>query len=75
MITQSLVPLIIAWIGYNPELTNAGLGQTAETNMGLTVMNLLIPAIASLGSYLCFRFIWNIDEKLSADIQAWKESR
>ncbi|MBG9987579.1 MFS transporter [Aerococcaceae bacterium DSM 111176] len=75
MITMSLVPLIISWIGYDTNLANSGLGQTAETNMGLTVMNLLIPAIASFGSYICFRFIWNIDEKLSADIAAWKDSR
>lgn len=75
MITMSLVPLFIAWIGYNPELANSGLGQTAETNLGLTVMNLLIPGIASIGSYLCFRFIWNIDEELSDKLVAWKASR
>ncbi|MBG9981515.1 MFS transporter [Aerococcaceae bacterium DSM 111020] len=70
--SQSLAVLIIGWIGYNPELTNQGLSQSAGTIAGLQVVNILIPAIAYLLSWASFRFIWNIDNEKRAEISAWK---
>lgn len=71
-ISQSLAVLIIGWIGYNPDLTNQGLAQSGGTIFGITAMNLAIPAIAALGSWICFKFIWNIDDQMRLEIAEWK---
>lgn len=70
--SQSLAVLIIGWIGYNPELTNQGLPQSDGTIFGLQIINVLVPAIAFFLSWICFRFIWNIDNEKRAEISAWK---
>lgn len=72
-IARSLVVLIIGWVGYNPDLTNAGLSQTAETIRGLTATNLIGPALGALGSILAFTFIWNIDDKVRAQLAEHKQ--
>lgn len=74
-IASSLAVLIIGWIGYNSEAANAGLAQTASTITGLKVMGLLVPAILALGSFLAFRFIWNINDDVRAKIAAWHEAK
>ncbi|MEY8371119.1 MFS transporter [Aerococcaceae bacterium 50-4] len=74
-IAQSLSVAMIGWIGYSPEIANAGGDQTLETLAGLQVMNLLIPGICAFLSWICFRFIWNITGELRAEISAWKDSR
>ncbi len=71
-VAQSLAVLIIGWIGYNPELTNQGLAQSAGTIFGITAMNLAIPAAAALISWSIFKFIWNIDDEMRAKIAQWK---
>ena len=74
-IAQSLVVLIIGWIGYNPDLTNAGLEQAAHTIQGLTFTNLVGPALGAIGSILMFTFIWNIDDKKRAEMNIFKENQ
>lgn len=74
-ISQSLAVLMIGWIGYNPELTNAGLSQAGGTILGIKVMTLLVPAAAAIGSWLCFKFIWNIEGDLRKELTAWKDKR
>ena len=71
-ISQSLAVLIIGWIGYNPELTNLGLPQSEGTVLGIMAMNLAIPTIAAIGSWICFKFIWNIDDEKRVEIAQWK---
>lgn len=72
-IARSLVVLIIGWIGYNPDLANAGISQTAETIRGLAATNLIGPALGALGSILAFTFIWNIDDKVRIQLAEHKE--
>lgn len=74
-IAQSLSVAMIGWIGYNPEIANAGGMQSAGTLTGLQIMNLLVPGICAFLSWICFRFIWNITSDLRAKISAWKDSR
>lgn len=74
-ISQSLAVLMIGWIGYNPELTNAGLAQADGTIFSIKLMTLLVPAIAALGSWACFKFIWNIEGDLRDKLTLWKDSR
>lgn len=74
-ISQSLAVLMIGWIGYNPELTNAGLAQAGGTIFGIKVMTLVVPAVAAIGSWLCFKFIWNIEGDLRKELTLWKDKR
>lgn len=71
-IAQSLVVLIIGWVGYNPDLTNSGLSQSAETIRGLTVTNLIGPALGALGSIIAFTFIWNITDDVRSKLEIFK---
>ena len=73
-IAQSVAVLIIGWIGYNPELTNQGLAQSAGTIFGIQAMNLAVPAIMAMVSWAMFKFVWNIDDEMRAEIAAWKLS-
>lgn len=74
-IAQSLVVLIIGWIGYNTELTNAGLQQSAGTIQGLFTTNLIGPALGAVGSIIAFTFIWNINDKVRAKMNVFKEEQ
>lgn len=58
MLAQSIVALAIGWIGYDQVAAKAGQAQTQGAIKGLVMINLLLPAICAIGSYLCFRFIW-----------------
>ncbi len=71
-VSQSLAVLTIGWIGYNPELTTQGLGQSEGTTLAIIAMTLLAPAAAALISWLIFTFIWNINDELRAKISAWR---
>ena len=57
-LAQSIVVLAIGWIGYDQAVAKAGGAQSDGTVFGLITMNLLLPAIGALGSYLCFKYIW-----------------
>ena len=61
-------------IFYNPELTNHGLAQSAGTIFGIQAMNLAVPAIMAMFSWAMFKFVWNIDDEMRAEIAAWKLS-
>lgn len=74
-IAQSLVVLIIGWIGYNPDLTNAGLAQSAETIRGLAITNLIGPALGALGSIIAFTFIWNISDEVRNKLEIFKREQ
>lgn len=74
-IAQSIVVLIIGWIGYNPDLTNEGLAQTAETVRGLMTTNLIGPALGALGSIVAFTFIWNINDDVRAKLNIFKQEQ
>lgn len=74
-LAQSLVVLVIGWIGYNPDLTNAGISQSTETIRGLMATNLIGPALGALGSIVAFTFIWNINDKVRANLNVYKEEQ
>lgn len=74
-ISQSLAVLMIGWIGYNPELTNAGVSQAGGTILGIQVMTLVVPAVAAIGSWLCFKFVWNLDGSTGKELSVWRNSK
>ena len=74
-IANSASVLIIAAIGYDPAIANAGGDQAPGTIMGIKLMVLGFPLIAALGSWSCFTFIWNINKDVRAKMAAWKEAK
>ena len=75
MIANSLSVLLIAGIGYDPTLTQAGLEQSAGTIAGIKWMVVGFPCLAAVASFCCFTFIWNINGDVRAKMAAWKEER
>ena len=74
-ISSSLTVLIIAAIGYDATLTAAGMAQADGTIAGIKLMYVGFPMIAAILSWLCFTFIWNLNDETRAKISAWKESK
>ena len=74
-ISNSLSVIVIAAIGYDPALTNAGLDQAQSTINGIKLMVCAFPALAAIGSFCCFTFIWCINDDIRAKMAAWKAEK
>ena len=74
-IANSASVLIIAAIGYDAAVANAGGDQAPGTIMGIKLMVLGFPLIAALGSWSCFTFIWNINKDVRAKMAEWKAAK
>ena len=74
-ISNSLSVLMIAAIGYNAELTAAGLPQADSTVAGIKMMVVGFPCVAALGSFCCFTFIWCINKDVRAKMAEWKAAK
>lgn len=55
---------LLGWFGFDGGRSAAGLAQSSSTIFGIKMLCLLVPALVSFGSYLAFRFIWNITPEL-----------
>ena len=68
---NSAAVLALGWIGYQ-----AGAAiQTAGTLTGIKALVVLIPAIFILGSWIAFRFVWNITPDVRAKMAAFKSGK
>ena len=74
-IASSLSVIIIAAIGYDPALTNAGLDQAAATINGIKLMVVGFPMVAAICSFCCFTFIWCINADIRAKMAEWKAAK
>ncbi|MBQ2928501.1 MAG: MFS transporter [Oscillospiraceae bacterium] len=74
-ISNSLSVIIIAAIGYDAALTNAGLDQAESTINGIKLMVCGFPTVAAIGSFLCFTFIWCINDDVRAKMAEWKAAK
>ncbi len=74
-ISSSLSVIVIAAIGYDAALTNAGLDQAASTIAGIKMMVAGFPMLAALGSFCCFTFIWNINADVRKKMADWKAAK
>lgn len=70
-IGNSLGVLMLGWIGYDANLTV----QTDGTLMGIKVLCVLTPAIFLLGSWIAFRFIWNITPEIREKMKVYFETK
>lgn len=57
---------LLGWFGFDGTREALGLVQDEFTIFGIKILCLLAPALFSLGSYISFRFIWNITPELKA---------
>lgn len=58
----------LGWIGYQAGAAT----QSAGTITGIKALSVLIPAIALVGSWIAFRFVWNITPEIRAQMEAKK---
>jgi len=62
---------MLGFIGYNASASV----QTAGTVLGIKVLCLLFPAICAVGSWIVFRFVWNITPEVKEKMAQWKAAR
>ena len=74
-LSGSLAVLMITWFGYVPAIEGVAQAQPASAILGIKLMCILIPAIIGMGSWLAFRFIWDINDEKRAAMAAWKAER
>ena len=55
---------LLGYIGYDVALSNMGMTQSPQTILGIKVLCILAPAVATLGSWVAFRYVWNITPEL-----------
>lgn len=68
---NSAAVLALGWIGYQA----GAAAQTAGTLTGIKALVVLIPAIFILGSWIAFRFVWNITPDVRAKMAAFKSGK
>ena len=62
---------MLGMIGYDA----AASLQTDSTILGIKVLCLLFPALCAMGSWVVFRFVWNITPELKEKMAQWKAAR
>ena len=66
---------MITWFGYIPAIEGVAQAQPASAILGIKLMVILIPAVIGMGSWVAFRFIWDINAEKRAKMAAWKAER
>lgn len=67
-IGNSFAVAALGWIGYQAGAAT----QAAATVTGIKALSVLIPAVALVGSWIAFRFVWNITPQIRAEMEAKK---
>ena len=74
-LSGSLAVLMITWFGYVPAIDGVNQPQPDSALLGIKLMCILIPAIIGMGSWIAFRFVWDINAEKRAKMAAWKAER
>ena len=74
-LSGSLAVLMITWFGYIPAVDGVLQAQPDSAILGIKLMVILIPAVIGMGSWIAFRFIWDITPEKRAKVAAWKAER
>lgn len=74
-LSASLAVLMISWFGYVAHDPSVPMAQPDSAVLGIKLMCILIPAIIGMGSWLAFRFIWDINDEKRAKMAAWRAER
>ena len=59
---------LLGVIGYDVAISNMGMSQSPITILGIKALCILAPALATLGSWAAFQFLWNITPEQQADL-------
>ena len=71
-IGQGGVVLGLALFGYDAEQVEAGVQISSNTEMGIMIMNSIIPAVFVLGAWFAFKCIWKITPEMKQKIEESK---
>ena len=63
---------LLGVIGYDVAISNMGMTQSPQTILGIKVLCILAPALATIGSWAAFKFLWNITPELKAKMAEGK---
>lgn len=74
-LSGSLAVLMLTWFNYIAHDEDTIVVQPDSAIFGIKAMCILIPAIIAMGSWIAFRFIWNITPEKRAAMAAWKAER
>lgn len=74
-IGNSAAVLALGWIGYDTALAASGGVQTAGVLTGIKVLCVLVPGIFVLGSWLAFKYVWNITPDVKKQMAAAKTAK
>ena len=74
-IAGSLSVILIAAVGFDTEISKIGGDQSAQAIAGIKAMVCGFPALAALGSFCCFTFIWCINKDVRAKMAEWKAAK
>ena len=71
-LSASLAVLMLEWFHFIPHTEEVTVTQPESAVTGIKLMCILIPAIIGMGSWIAFKFIWNINAEKRAAVAAWK---
>ena len=74
-LSGSLAVVMLSWFGYIAHPEDVVVSQPDSAIFGIKAMCILIPAVIAMGSWIAFRFIWDINPEKRAAMAAWKEER
>jgi Na+/melibiose symporter-like transporter len=74
-LSGSLAVLMLSWFNYIAHDDTVVVTQPDSAILGIKLMCILIPAIIAMGSWIAFKFIWNINAEKRAAVAAWKAER
>ena len=66
---------MLSWFNYIAHDENTVVVQPDSAIFGIKAMCILIPAIIAMGSWVAFRFIWDITPEKREKMAAWKAER
>ena len=74
-LSSSLAVLMLSWFKYIPYEEGETVIQPDSAIFGIKAMCIIIPAVIAMGSWIAFKYIWNIDAEKRAAMAAWKAER
>ena len=69
--SSSLGMFMLSWFGYNKDVEII----SDTTIFGIKLLSVLLPGILIIGSWIAFRFVWNLNDETKAKITAFKQAQ
>lgn len=69
--SASLGMFMLSWFGYNKDVEII----SDTTIFGIKLLSVLLPGILIIGSWIAFRFVWNLNDETKAKITEFKQAQ